>query len=230
MNGWIPWAALGSAMLAIAGGSMAQPWLMWLFKPLTTVLIIAYAWPRGDDTPAMQRWIRAGLVLSLGGDVALLWPQQGFLPGLVSFLLAHLSYIVAYTRDTRLAARPMAFVAYAVVAGGILSVLWPGVPAELHLPVLAYVTCLATMAAQAAARWWAGKDEPDAALRRWGAIGGLLFVCSDGLLAADRFQGPLPAASLLVLATYWAAQWCFASSLRRRASAPSPARPASISA
>jgi hypothetical protein len=78
--------------------------LHFVLKPLTTLLIIAWAWPRGGDAPARQRWIRIGLVWSLVGDVALLWPQQGFLPGLVSFLLAHLAYIVAFTRGLRLAA------------------------------------------------------------------------------------------------------------------------------
>ena len=58
----------------------------------------------------------AGLALSLVGDIALLWPQQGFLPGLVAFLLAHACYLVAFTRGVRFAARPLAFVAYALVA------------------------------------------------------------------------------------------------------------------
>ncbi len=34
---------------------------------------------------------------------------------------------------------------------------------------------------------------------------------SDALLASNRFAGPLPLASLWVLATYWTAQACIAS-------------------
>ena len=45
--------------------------------------------------------MRLGLLLSLLGDIALLWPQQGFLPGLMAFLLAHIAYIVAFTREHR---------------------------------------------------------------------------------------------------------------------------------
>jgi len=143
--------------------------------------------------------------------VALLWPQQGFLPGLVSFLLAHVAYLVAFTREQRLAAWPMAFVTYALVAGLILWRLWPGVPATLQIPVAAYVLCLAAMAAQAAVLWRRGADR--GALL---ALGGALFVASDALLATNKFAGPLPLASLWILGTYWSAQWCIASWLKPR--------------
>jgi hypothetical protein len=47
-------------------------------------------------------------------------------------------------------------------------------------------------------------------------VGGMLFVCSDALLATNKFGTPLPLASLWILVTYWAAQWCIASWLRPR--------------
>jgi uncharacterized membrane protein YhhN len=142
-------------------------------------------------------------VLSLVGDVFLLWPKEGFLPGLVSFLLAHLTYIAAFCVPVRLAARPLVFVAYGVVAALILSQLWPGVPGGLRAPVLGYVVCLATMAAQAAA------------VGRVAALGGALFVCSDALLATHKFAAPLPLSALWILATYWTAQGLIAASMRR---------------
>lgn len=206
---WLIVTAL-SALLAIASApwAMDQPWLNFAFKPLTTVLIIAMAWPRGRSTPVLRRWVLAGLVLSLAGDVALMWPKEGFLPGLVSFLLAHLAYLVAFTRVQRFGARRLPFAVYAAVAGAVLALLWPGVPAGLRVPVLLYVLALASMAAQAAVLWQA--TPADAAARRL-ALGGALFLLSDALLASNRFAGPLPMASLWVLATYWSAQVCIAS-------------------
>jgi len=197
-------AVIASAALAIAAGDglIGSRWLF-VFKPLTTLLVIGFAWRRGADAPSRQRWIRVGLLLSLAGDVALLWPVQGFLPGLVAFLLAHLAYIVAFTRGGRFAARRLPFAAYAVVAGGVLAMLWPGIPGELRGPVVVYVLCLASMAAQAAS------------VGRAAALGGALFVVSDALLAFNKFGQPLPLAGLWVLATYWAAQMLIAASLRR---------------
>ena len=207
-------ATLVAALLAIASApwALAQPWLTFAFKPLATILIIVQAWPRGANTPVLRRWLLAGLMLSLAGDVALLWPAQGFLAGLASFLLAHLAYLTAFTRVQRLAARIGPFVVYAVVAGGVLTVLWPGVPSPLRGPVLAYVLCLSAMAAQAGVLWRAAPTDP--AARRM-ALGGALFVVSDALLAMNRFAVPLPLASLFILVPYWAAQACIASGLAR---------------
>ncbi len=213
----LPWLIVLSATLSIAAASALIPAVAaFVFKPLTTVLVIVWAWPRGEDDFTLRRWVRAGLLMSLSGDVFLLWPQQGFLPGLVFFLLAHLAYIVAFTCSARLGARLLPFAFYGVVGAGVLGWLWPGVPEPLQLPVLAYVACLITMAAQAAVLWQLARDDPTEFLARRAAFGGALFVLSDGLLAANRFALPLPLAPLLILAPYWAAQILIAGSMRRR--------------
>jgi uncharacterized membrane protein YhhN len=214
-------AAAVSGTLAIlsAPWALGQAWMNWLFKPLTTLLIIAHAWPRGHVRPPARRWVLAGLWLSLCGDVALMWPERGFLIGLVSFLLAHLAYLRAFTGDgVRLAARPLPFVLYGLLAALILWRLWPGVPPGLRLPVLAYVACLASMAAQAAVVGLQSRGTPRQRSGLWLAVGGALFLCSDALLATHRFAAPLPLAGLWILLSYWLAQWCIASWLE----APAP--------
>jgi uncharacterized membrane protein YhhN len=208
------WLAAGLCVCA-AGAIASAPWalalpaLNFVFKPLATLCVIAYAAGRGATAGAdalLRRWMLAGLWLSLAGDVALLWPKEGFLPGLVSFLLAHLCYLLAFTRRQRLAAWWPAFALYALAAGLILWRLWPGVPGALQAPVITYVLCLASMAAQAAVLWRMG--EPRGLVL---ALGGALFITSDALLATNKFTGPLPLANLWILTTYWAAQWCIAS-------------------
>jgi uncharacterized membrane protein YhhN len=162
--------------------------------------------------PRRKALVVAGLVASLAGDVALLWPG-GFVAGLLSFLVAHLLYIAAFSLTARFAARGLPFLAYAVVAALILLQLWPGVPAGLRAPVIAYVACLASMAAQAVV-WW--RMARGTAMQRHAgraALGGLLFLASDALLATHKFLAPLPEAPLWVLSTYWAAQWCIAVAL-----------------
>ena len=140
-----------------------------------------------------------------------------FLIGLLSFLLAHLAYLRAFTRDgVRFAARTLPFVFYAALAALILWQLWPGVPPGLRLPVLAYVACLASMAAQAAVLGWQSRGTPRQSAGLILALGGALFLCSDALLATNRFAAPLPLASLWILASYWLAQWCIASWLDAR--------------
>jgi uncharacterized membrane protein YhhN len=208
--------ALSGAIAILAFVGALPVALAFVFKPATTLLIVAYAWPRGAGARLQRRFTRAGLILSLAGDVALLCPSQGFLSGLIAFLFAHLAYIAAFCVPLRLAARPLAFVGYAVVAALVLAQLWSGIPESLRAPVLAYVIALATMAAQALA-WWrrsASRHTADASLARAAALGGALFMASDSLLALNKFGAPLPLASLWILATYWLAQWSIASALR----------------
>ncbi len=213
-------------MLAIANGTWAldNRLLLLVFKPLTTLLIVAHAWRRGRATPVARGVVLAALWLSLIGDVALLWPQQGFVPGLVAFLIAHVLYIVAFTREHRFAAQPAALAAYALVAGTILAFLWSDIPAGLRIPVAGYVLALTAMAAQAAVVGL--RAQGSSARRARGLmIGGALFMVSDTVLAINRFALPLPAAGLWILATYWAAQWLIASWLTPPPTLPAVAAP-----
>jgi len=201
-----------SAALAIAGAYWpAMPWLHWIFKPLTTLLIAWSVWRAPSALPRYRAWLLAGLALSAAGDVFLMLPFDAFVAGLASFLLAHLAYLIALRQRERLFATMWPFALYAVVAGLVLSQLWPGLPGELRVPVIVYVVVLAAMAAQALAVWWRRRD----GVAMSGAWGGACFVLSDALLAWDRFVAPFAAASLAVLASYWLAQWGLARSVPR---------------
>ena len=205
-------AVAASAVLAIAGAYWpAMPWLHWIFKPLTTLLIAAMVWRTPSSLPRYRAWLLAGLALSTAGDVFLMLPVDAFVAGLASFLLAHVAYLLALRQRERLFAVGWPFVLYAVVAGGVLSQLWPGLPGALRVPVIVYVVVLAAMAAQALAVWWRRRD----GVAMCGAWGGACFVLSDALLAWDRFVAPFAAASFAVLASYWLAQWGLGRSVPR---------------
>ncbi len=202
---WQAWI-VGSAMFAIVG-ALAAPaglGLHYVAKPLTTLLLVVLVW-RSTDTLGLRVGVLAGLLFSLVGDVLLMLPAARFEAGLAAFFLAHLAYIVAFFRHAKPRPLALAWLAYGLVAAGVLTLLLPTVPAPLHAPVIGYAAVLTGMAAFAfAARATAGSRL---------AIGGGLFVLSDGLLAWDRFGSPLPWVALWVLSSYWAAQWCLARSV-----------------
>lgn len=205
---------------AIAGALLGGPWvwLHYLCKPLATLLVLSLALRAAPVQSARYRAaVVAGVMFSLAGDVFLMLPQDLFVPGLVAFLLAHLCFFAAFFPGARWSARIAAIAAYAAVGAANLVFLLPAVPAQLRLPVLAYVLVLVVMAGLAAARAWTLRH--DAMLARAACLaawGGVLFVASDSLLAWDRFGGGLPLAPLLVLATYYGALWCIARSVGRR--------------
>lgn len=212
-------AIVVSAALAIVGAGSDAPWsaLFYLGKPATTALIFLLAW--FSSSPMLdaryRRAVLVGIALSFVGDVFLMWPNQGFVPGLIAFLLAHIGYIVAFAPGSSARARGAIGLVMLCVAAANLVGLLPRIGAELKGPVLAYVAVLTTMATFAIARAWTpalARETPRSV--RFAAVGGAVFVLSDSLLAWDKFGGAVPQAQLLILSTYWFAQWCIARSVR----------------
>jgi uncharacterized membrane protein YhhN len=203
-----------SAILAVAGHYVGPEsrWLVYVFKPLKTTLILGLAASSQIATARYKRAILTGLLFSLGGDVFLMLPEDQFMAGLICFLLAHICYLLAFTSDARFAKRVLPFAVIGIIAAGVLGFLWPALPAALRIPVVVYVILLASMAAQACARWMVVMRHSAA----YAAIGGVLFVISDATLAINRFRFPFAAASAWVLFTYYAAQYGIARSIEDR--------------
>ena len=206
-------AVLISSVVAIGGHELgsASRWLVYVFKPLTTGLILALALTAPG--PRLARYklaIAIGLAFSLAGDVFLMLPGDLFLPGLLSFLLAHIAYLVAFTSDVPFGSRPLAFLAWFGIGVPMLLLQWPGVPVPLRIPVVLYNIFILTMAGQAASRALTLRVRG-----AWAAaFGAALFVLSDTMIGLDRFRPGVKLTPVLVLGTYYAAQWLIAFSTR----------------
>jgi uncharacterized membrane protein YhhN len=205
-----------SGALAVACELSGRRRGLYVFKPLTTALIIAMFAAGAGSAPRDVLWylVGAGLVASLVGDVLLMLESERFVAGLVSFLVAHVLYAAAFAGRVVAAEGfatraeywvPLALLAvYAVATYRYLA---PGLGA-LAAPVAAYVAVITAMGWQAAAGYALARDA--AALSAF--AGATLFMASDTLLAVDRFRRRLPAAQAYALGTYFAAQWLIAAS------------------
>jgi uncharacterized membrane protein YhhN len=209
-------AAIVGALLAASHPDQAWQWLHWFGKPLATVLILALAW-RAQPPLSMRyrRWICAGIGFSLLGDVLLMLPQDLFVPGLVAFLFGHLCFLAAFLGDSRFAARPLWLFASLGFGAINLYLLWDSIGAALRVPVIVYVLVLTSMGGQALARAFALRSAAQASSARRAAIGAMLFMLSDCLLAWNRFHAAIPWSSLWVLSTYYLALWWIARSVQR---------------
>ena len=84
------------AWLHLRGAYQDNKRLFYVFKPLTTLSIAALCWYLAPTLNSYVYLILLGLLLSTLGDIFLMLPKDRFIPGLASFLLAHLAYIVTF--------------------------------------------------------------------------------------------------------------------------------------
>lgn len=189
-------------MLHLRAEYRGPRWQTYIFKPLTTsVLVLVALVPPSAHGIQYQVAIGAGLACSLLGDVFLMLPNDRFVPGLLSFLWAHVAYIVAFMAGISPRSVPALLIPPLAVAILLVRYLWPTLGA-LRVPVLLYAGTIVLMVWRAWGRLWI-LPSPGALLA---AVGVLLFMLSDGLLAVNRFRQPLPKAQALIMTTYVAAQ------------------------
>lgn len=200
---------LASAALTIRAQYKRARAEIYLFKPLTTFLILLIPLiARRPVASPVQLLVLAGLTFSLAGDVFLMLPGDRFIPGMASFLLAHLCYLSAFSLDTGWVVSAwllLPWVAYAILLLGILL----QHTGPLSGPVLVYGVAIAAMAWRALERWALVGGEK--ALLAF--VGAVLFVLSDSALATNRFVRPFKAVHVVVLGTYYAGQWLIALSV-----------------
>ena len=153
--------------------------MVYVFKPLTTILILALAATAHDAVSLRyQALVCAGLLFSLAGDVFLMLPRDRFIAGLASFLVAHGFYIAAFAPWPPTLEAPGALLVLVFFGWELLRALWNHL-GRLRMPVAVYAAALLGMAWQ-------------------------------------RFAERLRYGQVVVLSTYFAAQWLIALSVAAR--------------
>jgi sterol desaturase/sphingolipid hydroxylase (fatty acid hydroxylase superfamily)/uncharacterized membrane protein YhhN len=193
-----------AAAMATVSGAEHLMQLHLVFKPLVMLLAIFYVadplhlrrTPTGFDALLM-----GGLACSLAGDCFLMFPGF-FIPGLVSFLVAHLFYIALFKQGLAWFPSRRAVLAALALGAAMYAFLYDGLDPVLKIAVAAYVVVIALMAAQAIGRATALRDKASVAA----AAGAGFFMLSDSLLATNKFAFALPMAQFWVLASYYVAQ------------------------
>lgn len=195
----LAWSALAVAAMAAVADWFAvgteRRRLEYVAKPLTmtALVVVAAALDPGDD--ARRAWFVAAGILSLSGDVFLMLPRDRFVPGLVSFLLAHICYVAGLLQ---LPLDPTGLVIGVVVVALALATIGRREVAAVRArhrglvgPVVAYMLVISAMVGAAFA------TGPVLAI-----VGAVLFYISDSLIAERRFVRPTAWMPVAIMVTY----------------------------
>jgi uncharacterized membrane protein YhhN len=197
--------SLVAAVLYLLMLGQRPSWQLSVLKTLSTALLALIAWRMSG--PAL---LIAGLALSALGDLFLSRDgEKAFISGLVSFLVAHVAYIVLFASigqsPAMLLSLPLVLAAAVLIALSLalLRVILRHVSGELRVPVMVYCTALVLMGLAAFAT-----ERPLI------IAGAVMFVASDAILAWEKFvetaaSARKPPMRLAVWALYYAAQVTF---------------------
>jgi len=179
-------------------------------KPGVLIFLLAWFSSQGGWSGANLPFAM-GLVFSLAGDTFLLWENRFFMPGLVSFLLAHICYIIGFN----LSLPP--FNLWTVVLIAVVAVIWlrgyttirrqmnrDPANAAMRLPVTVYTLVISLMVLSAVLCLTKPDWRFNAALLA--SLGGGMFFLSDFILANEHFGRPFYKSHTIVMVTYHIAQ------------------------
>lgn len=169
-----------------------------------------------NDFPT-KKFLIGALIFSWIGDVVLMFSGINalfFIGGLISFLIAHVLYLILFYREKSLYHSENKTIVsvglFAVVAylASMLIILMPHL-GGMRLPVIVYALTISSMLGMAIFQFngW------QAPAKYRILIGAVAFVISDSILAFNKFYQPFAAASFLIMLTYLAAQYFIVSGI-----------------
>ncbi len=209
------WYYLFFANLLAELAAVAAGWnqIQLLTKPLLLVSLFTWFIISSKAFLPLRYCIAAALFFSWLGDIFLMLEDRGpawFMAGLGSFLLAHIIYIIFFIRVRRSQAAPVKWNMPALVLIGLYAVLLVGFLypyiGSLQTPIAIYALTIATMLATALHAF----SHSNRNAGRYCITGAALFLCSDSLLAVNKFYHSFPAAGVCIMATYGLAQFAIA--------------------
>jgi uncharacterized membrane protein YhhN len=173
------------------------------------VLMILFVVNLKPFTHLMFRMMLAGLFFSWAGDVILEFSQRNgslFIPGLVSFLLAHVMYLTVFLKtpgkNSILKYRVWLLIPVLLFGALLVNYLYAGL-GDMKIPVILYAIVILTMLSAAINRI----DKVNT-LSYYMVLGGaILFVISDSSIAVNKFGHRFESSGVVIMSTYIIAQY-----------------------
>ena len=202
---WLSLALIFAALEAIAlSKNLGQ--LEYIAKPAVMVSLFLWLYTT-TGLRGSTFWFGLGILLSLAGDILLMISlDRLFLPGLVAFLLAHISYILGFRAELVIAS-VWSLILLLFIAVNVSRLLRRIVVAmrakgenKLILPVIVYGTGISVMLYAAMSTTSNLAWTPLAAFLV--SAGALLFMVSDVILAWMKFVAPVKNGRVWNMALY----------------------------
>lgn len=198
-------------LLNLVSQSSFFPGMDLLVKPLIGISLVIYLYRNVNMNAGFNRLVLTGLIFSLFGDCFLLFAGSDvyfFLYGLVSFLLAHVVYSMAFIRDFKNNPDASKYYGHLMLfCMGVFSMSYytfiRDYLNDFRIPVMAYMFVISVMVILSGYRY----RRVNLFSFRMIYAGAILFVISDSILAFNKFVQPFSSAGFMIMSTYMIAQY-----------------------
>lgn len=146
-----------------------------------------------------KKFIFGGFVFSVLGDILLELPYDLFVFGLGAFFVAHIFYIIAFTKRSK-KKEIFALLILLLIGTVIFFILYKNL-GDMKISVAAYMIVILTMVWRA----WAQKSVDKRAMLAF--IGAVSFLVSDANIAFNKFCCPYASADWVIMILYWLGQY-----------------------
>jgi len=183
-----------------------------LTKPSLSVLFVIVALTGSSANPTYFYFVLAGLLFCVAGDVLLIFPAKKlFLVGLVSFLVGHILYSIAFFTMASIEILTWIIAALFLLISGAVFVWLRTHLGRMLVPVIAYMAVITIMVIGATSL--ANNQQLGFTGRGLVFCGAILFYFSDIFVARHRFVKKQYINRLVGLPIYYAGQFMIAYSL-----------------
>lgn len=187
---------------------IGQDEIAWYLKPILLPFLILETY--SSENFKTKNLLLSALAFSWIGDIILMFADKSelyFIFGLVSFLIAHIIFILLFTKQEKenTTTNKLFWVGLIIVGiylFGMLSLLYPSL-GDLKIPVTVYAITISTMLLMAIKGYFNWSKPSNLTV----LLGALIFVSSDSILAINKFHSELPKSGFLIMITYIVAQF-----------------------
>ena len=170
-------------------------------KPLPLIILLFMIKPNSF----YGKFIFAGFIFSLIGDIFLMKVIDEFIFGLAAFLTAHVFYTVAFVKRSKKNDLISFTISYATAT--LLAYVFFTHLGNLFVPVIFYIYVIITMV------WRAYMQRKYNKTAIFAFIGAVLFAISDTNIAFTKFIQDYEFSKIVTIVLYWSAQYLIAKSV-----------------
>lgn len=179
-------------------------------KPILSSLFVLLAFLQIQEFTTYDSLILLGLVLSLFGDICLIFffQKKVFTTGLIAFLTGHVMYAIAFLNLGEVGEGTMTLAAICILISVLIFIQLKSHLSDMRGAVLAYIIIITAMVVGASSLW--NHSTLDITGRCLVLVGAILFYVSDVFVARHRFVQKEFMNRAIGLPLYYAAQFMIA--------------------